>query len=142
MIIKWRDEYSCYDPVIDEQHRKLMELINQMNDIADLDDGYDHYDEIVELFNGLKEYAVYHFNYEESQFEAQGYDSFNTKIQVLEHKSFVNKVAAIDLYELDENQNETVRSVLDFLSKWLDHHILDTDKRFGEFLKEKENQKG
>jgi hemerythrin len=27
--------------------------------------------------------------------------------------------------------------MLDFLSKWLEHHILVIDKRFGEFLKEK-----
>lgn len=139
MIIKWKEEYSCYDPVIDEQHKRLMDIINQMNEIAELSDEYDHYDEIVALFNELKEYTIYHFNHEETMFKEHGYDSFNTKIQELEHKSFVNKVAAIDLYDLDENQAETVRSVLDFLSKWLDHHILETDKRFGEFLKEKAN---
>ncbi len=139
MIIKWRDEYSCYDAGIDEQHKKLMDMINQMNEIAELNDDYDHYDEIVELFNGLKEYAVYHFNHEETLFKDHGYDSFSTKIQVLEHKSFVNKVAAINLYDLDENQNETVLTVLEFLSKWLDHHILDTDKKFGEFLRENAN---
>jgi hemerythrin len=138
MIIKWKDEYSCYDPVIDEQHAKMIDMINEMNEIAQLvEDGVDSYDRIVELFNELKDYAVYHFGHEEKMFEETGYDAFNTKIQKLEHKSFGHKVMAINLYELDENQHETVSSILDFLSKWLDHHILHIDKKFGDFLRDK-----
>jgi len=136
MIIKWKDAYSCYDRTIDEQHKKMIDMINRMAEIVELDDDVDHYDEIVEVFNGLKEYTAYHFNYEEKLFEEKGYDSFNIKIQVLEHKSFINKVAAINLYDLDENQLQTARNVLDFLSKWLDHHILVIDKKFGSFLEE------
>lgn len=136
MMIKWKKEYSCYDATIDEQHMKMIEMINQMSEIASIDDDFDHYDEIVEIFEGLKDYTIYHFNHEESLFDQHGYDSFNTKIQKLEHKSFINKVAAINLYQLDENQNETVKSVLEFLGKWLDHHILVTDKKFGSFLEE------
>ncbi len=105
MIIKWRDEYSCYDPTIDAQHARIIEMINEMNDVAkEIEDGVDSYDKIVELFEGLKEYAVYHFGYEEEKFKEHGYDSFNTKIQMLEHKSFTNKVSALNLYELDEKR--------------------------------------
>ncbi len=137
MVIKWKPEYSCYDKTIDEQHKKLMDMINEMNELSLYDDHIDRYDNIVEIFSSLKDYAVYHFGYEEKMFEEHGYDSFNTKIQILEHKSFVNKVIAINLYELDENQNKTISQVLDFLSNWLEHHILDVDIRFGQFLKEK-----
>jgi len=137
MIIKWRPEYSCYDKTIDEQHMKMIDMINEMNELSQYDEHIDRYDKILEVFSGLKDYAVYHFGYEEKMFEEHDYDSFNTKIQILEHKSFVNKIKSIDLYELDEKQNETISDVLDFLSKWLDHHILQIDKKFGEFLKEK-----
>jgi len=44
--------------------------------------------------------------------------------------------ALINLYDLDENQMDTARNVLDFLSRWLDHHILVIDKKFGSFLEE------
>ncbi|HHY64817.1 MAG TPA: hemerythrin family protein [Clostridiaceae bacterium] len=138
MVIKWKDEYSCYDPVIDAQHAKLIDLINEMNDVAKLvEDGIDSYDELVSIFNELKDYAVYHFSHEEKMFEEHGYDSFNIKVQKIEHDNFKNKVSAINIYDLDENQDETVRSILDFLSKWLDHHILKIDKKFGEFLRDK-----
>ncbi len=137
MVIKWRDEYSCYDETIDLQHKKMIDMINQINDIAILNDGFDRYDEIVSIFKGLKDYTIYHFGHEEKMFAEHGYDSFNTKIQKLEHKGFVNKLESIDLYELDEDQIGTVRDLLSFLSKWLNHHILDIDKRFGEFLKDK-----
>jgi len=112
-------------------------MINEMNELSLYDDHIDRYDNIVEIFSSLKDYAVYHFGHEEKMFKEHGYDSFNTKIQILEHKSFVNKAIAINLYELDENQNKTISQVLDFLSNWLEHHILDVDIRFGQFLKEK-----
>jgi len=137
MVIKWNDKYSCYDETIDAQHRKLIEMLNDIGELAELDDGYDRYDDIVRIFNGLKDYAVYHFGYEEKMFRETGYDSFNTKIQVLEHKAFVNKVESINLNDIDEDQMGTVRDLLDFLSKWLDHHILEMDRKFGEFLREK-----
>lgn len=136
MIIKWREDYSCYDATIDEQHNAMIDMINQMNEIVELDDGCDRFDEIIGIFNGLKDYTIYHFDHEEKLFDQNGYDSFNVKIQKYEHKSFVHKVAAINFYELEENQTETVRSILDFLSKWLDHHILGVDKKFGSFLEE------
>lgn len=140
MIIKWKPEFSCYDKTIDEQHKKMIDMINEMNELSLYDDHIDRYDNIVEIFSSLKDYAVYHFGHEEKMFEEHDYDSFNTKIQILEHKSFVNKVIAINLYDLDENQNETISDVLDFLSKWLEHHILDVDIRFGKFLKEKDEK--
>ncbi|HHU90067.1 MAG TPA: hemerythrin family protein [Clostridiaceae bacterium] len=134
MIIKWRPEYSCYDKTIDEQHKQLIDMINEMYTLSLYDDHIDRYDSIVEVFSRLKDYAVYHFSHEEKMFTEHDYDSFNTKLQILEHKGFVNKIASIDLYEVDENQNETISNVLDFLSKWLEHHILEVDKKFGEFL--------
>lgn len=137
MIIKWKPEYSCYDQAIDEQHKKMIDMINEMNELSLYDDHIDRYDNIIEVFSRLKDYTVYHFDHEEKLFDEHGYDSFNKKIQILEHKSFVNKVIAINLYELDQNQDETIASVLDYLSKWLEHHILDIDMRFGNFLKEK-----
>ncbi|MCX7771604.1 MAG: bacteriohemerythrin [Clostridia bacterium] len=136
MIIKWKDDYSCYDLTIDQQHKKLIDMINQMSEIVELNDGCDRYDEIIELFEELKSYTVYHFNHEEELFDQNQYDSFNIKIQKLEHKSFINKVSAINLREVDEDQIGAVRKILDFLSVWLDHHILVTDRKFGAFLQE------
>lgn len=137
MIIKWRDEFSCYDKTIDEQHKKLIDLINEINDLTQYDDHIDRYDNIVEVFNELIEYSKYHFSHEEALFEEHGYDTFNTKVQIGQHKSFVDQVSAIDLNDLDENQSETLESILDFLSTWLEQHILGIDKKFGDFLREK-----
>lgn len=137
MIIKWKPEFSCYDRTIDEQHKKMIDMINEMYELSLYDDHIDRYDSIVEIFSSLTDYAIYHFGHEEKLFKEHDYDSFNTKVQIHEHKSFINKVATMSLYDLDENQNKTISTMLDFLSKWLEHHILLIDKRFVEFLKEK-----
>ncbi len=135
--MKWKDEYSCYDSNIDRQHMKLIELIDKMEEILDLNDNFDHYDEIVVIFSELKEYTVYHFTYEEELMEKSNYDSSSIKIQKLEHKSFIKKIDGIDFAEIDENQIESVRQILDFTAKWIDQHILRTDRNFGMFLQEK-----
>ncbi len=136
-MIKWRNDYSCFDRTIDDQHLKIFEMINQMLAIVDLDDGFDHYDEILGLLEEVKNYTVYHFSHEEKLFEQEGYDSFSTKLHVLEHKSFIKKVSEIAIDEIDEDQTMAVRKVLDFLCTWLEQHILDTDRKFGQFLKDK-----
>lgn len=41
-MIYWKEEYSCFDAEIDTQHRKLINLLNSMEEIVDLQDGYDH----------------------------------------------------------------------------------------------------
>jgi len=135
--MKWKDEYSCYDSGIDQQHMRLIQLIDNMEEILDLNDDYDHFDEIVRIFNELKEYTVYHFKYEEELMEKSNYDTTSIKIQRLEHKSFIKKIDGIDFDEIDKNQIESVKQMLVFTAKWIEQHILGTDRNFGEFLKER-----
>lgn len=133
-MIYWIEEYSCFDLDIDAQHKKLIELLNSMEEIVELQDGYDHYDEIVSVFNELKNYTVYHFSYEEKLFEKHNYDPINTKLHKLEHKSFINKVSEINFDDIDRDQIKSVKNILEFVEKWIDQHILSTDIKFGDYL--------
>lgn len=136
MKIKWNESFSCFEPSIDAEHMKMVELINAMEEIVSLGDGVDRYDEIVAIFKELQDYTIYHFSHEESLFEQYGYDSFNTKVQKLQHQGFVDKMKAIDMREIDDNQYGVVREMLDFVGQWLTDHILHTDKQFGIFIRE------
>lgn len=135
-MFKWKEEFSCFNREMDMQHKKLLELITSLYDIVKLKDNYDHYDEIAQIFKELSEYTVYHFGYEEELFDKYNYDSINKKLHKLEHKSFINKVSAIDLDEMDENQRGMSIEVVMFVAKWVEEHILETDRKFGRFMKE------
>ena len=135
-MFKWKEEFTCYNEDVDNQHKRLFELVTDLYDIVKLKDDYDHFDEIAAIFKELSEYTVYHFGYEEELFDKYNYDPINKKLHKLEHKSFINKVSEIDLNEMDENQRGISIEIVMFVAKWVEDHILETDKKFGEFMKE------
>ncbi|MCX7923949.1 MAG: bacteriohemerythrin [Clostridia bacterium] len=134
-MFKWREEFTCFNKEIDEQHSRLFELVSKLYEIISLKDNCDHYDEIVAIFGELSEYTVYHFGYEEQLFEKYNYDAAEAKLHKLEHNSFIKKVSEVDLKELDENQRGKSLEIVLFIARWVEEHILDTDKKFGEYLK-------
>ena len=38
----------------------------------------------------------------------------------------------MDLEHIDENQQETLEDMMEFLSEWLVNHIMNSDKKIGE----------
>ena len=51
---------------------------------------------------------------------------------------FIERIVEIDpqtLEELDDNQQEYLTELIDFLIGWLTNHILKMDKKIGEFVK-------
>ena len=56
------------------------------------------------------------------------------------HAAFIEKLVNIDLNTLDDidnNQQEYLTELINFLLGWLSNHILGSDKKIGEFVKEK-----
>ena len=45
---------------------------------------------------------------------------------------FIKKLDEIDLKNVDENQDESLVKMLNFLNDWLTEHILRNDKLIGE----------
>ena len=134
-MFEWKSEYTCFNEDIDNQHKKLLLLVSQLYEIVRLKDGYDHFDQIVAIFNELSEYTVYHFNFEEELFARNNYDASEVKLHKLEHSSFIKKVSEIDLREVDENQRGISLEIVMFIIKWIEDHILATDKKFGNYYK-------
>ena len=53
-------------------------------------------------------------------------------MQKVQHDQFCQKLDELDLEHLDENSEEVIQEVLTFLTDWLGHHILETDKKIAE----------
>lgn len=129
-MIKWKDEYRLGIEVIDEQHAKLFEIAGEAYDIMKDYFSIDKYDHVVAIMDELKDYAVYHFETEEQYMQSIGYRKFlSHKVQ---HDDFVQKVASIDLRKIDENPEQYLLGILDFIVSWIDQHILGQDKLFAE----------
>ena len=55
------------------------------------------------------------------------------------HSAFVERLVEIDLSDLDamdDNQQEYLTDLIQFLLSWLSNHILGMDKQIGVYMKE------
>ncbi len=130
-IICWGKNYELNIPIIDSQHKKLVELINRLYEaLMDM-----RSKEILEeLISELIHYTEYHFKSEEELFEKYNYP-LSTKHKQ-EHSKFVEKVK--NFKEDFESGNDFLdMDIIVFLNEWLIKHILGSDKRFSIYIKEK-----
>ena len=44
------------------------------------------------------------------------------------HDDFLEKIKSFDLEKIDENQDQAIIEILDFVVNWIDKHILTVDK--------------
>lgn len=132
MAFEWKDRYSLNIGEIDKQHKRLFEIGARVYDLAILSDSYDHYDEILEMLNELLEYTEYHFRYEESIMKTHKYAGFDQQLK--EHEFYVNKIKGISTRDIDEDQQQAIIDIVDFLSEWIGSHILLEDRKYANYF--------
>ncbi|MCP5162840.1 MAG: bacteriohemerythrin [Hahellaceae bacterium] len=130
-FLVWRDEYSVGIASIDAEHKKLLNLINQLQTASLYYTGED-FDK--DALNEVIEYTKYHFANEEKLMETHGYPTCESHKQ--EHRRMAEKVMSmVKAYE--EDSDKTIDELLNFLKQWLIRHINGTDKEYSEFLRSK-----
>ena len=127
-LITWSDEFSVGVPSIDEQHKKLVNMINGLNDSLEKGEANEM---IVKIFNGLAVYTQKHFAYEEELFAEHGYPAQASHKQ--EHDDLINQVVELKK-KLDAGDFMIGAELMSFLKKWLTNHILGSDKQYSGFL--------
>jgi len=124
-VFPWNKNFETGIEIIDEQHQKLISLLNELAGALVRGNQL----EINYFFDELAKYAEFHFETEEVIWvECFGDDSWLSSHQ-LTHSSFLPKVVEIKEQETNKPQNEIIESIILFLIRWLAFHILDNDKR-------------
>ena len=129
--LEWKDEYSVGIDSIDQQHRRLVNLINQLHTAVSYSTGEEFEREALDE---LVDYTKTHFSYEEGLMEQNGYPDFEP--HKAQHEQMIQKVNEV-LAEYKEDQDAAMKDALDYLSDWLINHINGTDKEYSSFLIEK-----
>lgn len=124
-MFTWKDEYETGVPIIDEQHKHLFEIGNSAYELLNNTLTIDKYDKIIHVIEELRDYAVFHFKYEEEYMLSINYKKFLS--HKVEHDEFIKRVDEVDLTLIDESQNEYILSLLQFVYKWISEHILVKD---------------
>lgn len=126
----WDNKFNTGVDVVDEQHRRLVDLVNRLGSISAHLTGTE---ELGAILTELANYTVYHFNTEEDLMKQYAVDSAHQDIHVKAHQHFTNQVmvaAKILLGSTDVN-NQLVAPLLKYLTNWLVQHILGSDARMG-----------
>lgn len=130
-FISWKNNYSVGYETIDNQHKKLIQLIN------DLYEAYMNKTNSVSIeriTSELTEYVNLHFSEEEKLFETHNYSE--TEEHIKEHRIFVSTIEDILLKNKD-NQKILSTRITSFLQKWLINHILEVDIKYKGLLGDK-----
>ncbi len=127
-FINWNENLSVKINSIDEQHKKLIELIN---DFYDNIQSRSNNENIGKLISGMKNYTQMHFTLEEKYMKQFSYpDYFSHKN---EHDSFIAKVSSL---EEKYNSKKLIISfeITGFLKEWIKNHIQESDMKYSDFL--------
>lgn len=126
-MFKWNNKYSVNNDVIDNQHKQLFNIGNEIVETMK-DSSLDKYDRIITLVDKLYEYTIFHFESEKKMIEEKGFKLSENHIK--EHEDFVYKLYDLKSNDIDENQNQVLIDTLDFVSQWIVNHILNTDREY------------
>ncbi|MCI9541387.1 MAG: hemerythrin family protein [Lachnospiraceae bacterium] len=130
-MYEMKPEYFTGITLIDEEHKQLFAYANEAYDLLQEEFIPDKYDRIVAILQELRNYTKKHFSDEEAYMESIQYKRIFT--QKIQHQEFIDKLDNIDIdsIEAGENQDEAIIDILEFLTNWLIHHILELDTLIG-----------
>ncbi|AQQ70612.1 McHr [Limihaloglobus sulfuriphilus] len=131
--IEWDNSLSTGVEFIDEQHKMLLEKINDISKAVEADRGPE---KIGDMLDFLLEYSDFHFNAEESHMREMAYPDLEAHRQ--QHKEFVETIKELirDFLE-DGPTRELAEAVNTMLVNWLRKHIKTVDAKLAVFLNEK-----
>ena len=94
--VEWKDEYSVGIDSIDQQHKKLLGLINQLQTAVDYSTGGEFEREALDQ---LVDYTKTHFSYEEGLLEQNAYPDYEP--HKAQHVEMIKKVEEVLIVQGD-----------------------------------------
>lgn len=131
-LIPWENKFELGISEIDEQHKKMLSIINKLYDMLD-DVKSNDQNEIDRIIKEMAEYALYHFATEEKYFELFNYENKEPHIKI--HDQYRAKIEDWQK-RYNENKDKAIFfEVSNFLHDWWTWHINNTDREYVPFMK-------
>lgn len=129
--VKWQDAYNVGVKVIDDDHKRLMNLINGLKMAVRY-----HTGETFEkqAMDELAEYTRVHFAREEKLMQEHDYPGFPA--HKAQHDAMSERVAGY-LKDYEERGHDAIVDLAPVVKDWLVNHIYKTDQEYAAFLRNK-----
>lgn len=128
-LLAWNDMFSVGVLEIDNQHKKLIEIANRLNDAMTSD--RDH-QALSGILGDLLAYTQTHFAYEERLMGQHRY--VNLEQHALEHRKLVQIVVGFQR-KFAQGEVDLTSDLMLLLRDWLSKHIMSADQALGKALK-------
>lgn len=128
-FVDWKPEYSVGNVEIDQQHRKLVDIINHLHDSMKMGGKPE---DLMRIMDDLVNYTRYHFSHEEKLMQRAGYPDLSNHQRV--HRAMVEQVERLRK-EAGSSRTGFSIKLMGFLKNWLTDHIMGTDQKYAPVLK-------
>jgi len=125
--IIWHESFSVGVEMLDEHHKYLAKLINQLSDYNACTTSSE---QVVDVISELVQYALYHFKHEEELMARHQFPKLDKHsgehtqfCEVITETSYGATIGIIDITHL-----------ADYLVRWWKNHILHEDMQFKPFF--------
>ncbi len=123
-IITWDSSLSVNVEEVDRQHKKLVDLINELHDAMRVGKAKEVMGKVIKE---LVDYTVQHFSLEEKKMQEFQYENYPS--HKIEHDQFVAKAAGLQK-DFAAGKVTITLDTMTFLKDWLTKHIMGTDKKY------------
>lgn len=128
--IRWSDEFAIGIDIIDEQHKRLFEYFDEIEQCIKANDNSN----ISAICSGLVDYAISHNTFEETLMKQAGYPMLEAHHQV--HEAFKNRAYGyLEKINNGADPMKVARDIRTDIGLWLINHIKREDKHYAPFVK-------
>jgi hemerythrin len=125
----WKDEYNVGINIIDEQHKKFLDIINELKEIINSNSCKKH---VSKIFFQIAYLIDHYFIKEEIYFKDCKYP--NLDHHKISHNIFIDRIIQFQK-DVEANKPDLCVEIHNFLEDWFNEHILKYDKEAVEYLK-------
>ena len=132
MHMVWTKNYELGINAIDAQHKRIVDFINELDDIANLPESNDRKENLQRVLGEVNKYIESHFGYEEVLLEKVGYPDSDRhkKVHALfgkRHKGYT---------KLIEREGNIAAEIGAALEQWLMYHIRVEDAGWARYIRD------
>ncbi|SFM71623.1 bacteriohemerythrin [Marinobacter zhejiangensis] len=122
-IFPWNSHFETGIELIDQQHRKLVAILNRLASHFSCADDI----QFRHLLQDLLDYTHYHFEAEERIWQRYFRDQPLYQNHHQAHELFFEQVK--EYWQESDDRERDLKGLFDFLTRWLAFHILESDRR-------------
>ena len=137
--IQWERAWDIGHREIDAQHRRWVQLFNELEDAFLSENSTDMADAQQKTFKEILDYTRHHFASEEKFMQNSAYPDIPGHWRL--HKEF-DKIVYEQYRQFTDGNLVLTSELLSLIKNWLLRHILIEDKKLGQYLANKENSGG